>query len=327
MKFLNLRGPNGSGKTTLLRCLARDPLCRVVNVHVPDHSPIPVTYTPAGIAMIGDYTPNVTGTTAGCDRIKTQAATKGVLELLARDPDVRLVVFEGVVIATIFEPWLNWERANGGMVWAFLDTPLDVCLARIQARNGGKAIKEDQVSAKHRTIRRVRDKVLASYPERGHVADLRWETALKDLKAVVACALGASEIAADDPVWPTGQALPAPVRRSARAASVTKPTPAAPIPPTRDDEAKTIFRNLVRLLNDREGRSLPATEADFDRARVALRVLIIEGYGPTLSGDLGLTSFAKRSAHEDFSRAPGAYSELQDVLTSILNREDDSWPT
>lgn len=77
MKYINVRGCNGSGKTTLLRSLARDPLCRVINVIVPDHKPIPVTYAPGGIAIIGDYTPAAAGaTTAGLDRIKTQAAAK-----------------------------------------------------------------------------------------------------------------------------------------------------------------------------------------------------------------------------------------------------------
>ena len=76
---LAIIGSSGSGKTTLLRCLARDPLCRVINVIVPDHKPIPVTYAPDGIAIIGDYTPAAAGaTTAGLDRIKTQAAAKAV---------------------------------------------------------------------------------------------------------------------------------------------------------------------------------------------------------------------------------------------------------
>lgn len=182
MKYINVRGCNGSGKTTLLRCLVRDPLCRVINVIVPDHKPIPVTYAPGGIAIIGDYTPAAGATTAGLDRIKTQAAAKAVAELVGRDPDVNAVLFEGVVVSTIYGPWQEWSKANGGMIWAFLDTPLEVCLKRIQERNGGKPIKDDQVADKHRTIARVREKALA---DGEHVRDLHWETALKDIKAVI----------------------------------------------------------------------------------------------------------------------------------------------
>lgn len=196
MKFINVRGCNGSGKTTLLRMLARDPLCRVEQVHVTHeytdrksgekvrgyHAPITVTYAPGGVAMLGDYTPQATGTTAGCDRIKTQEAAKSALELIAQDPEVRVVLFEDGVVSTIFGPWMEWEKANGGMVWAFLDTPLEVCLERIQRRNGGKPIKEELVAGKHRTIASVRKKAEAAGLR---VEDIRWEAALLDGKALV----------------------------------------------------------------------------------------------------------------------------------------------
>lgn len=192
MKFLNVCGTNGSGKTTLLRSFvkAMGVIPNVVPISVPNHPPIPVTYTedPTGtkvIAVLGDYSPGATGTTAGCDRIKTQQAIKdALLGIVNRDlaVPVSLVLFEGVLVSTIFGPWLEWERANGGMVRAFLDTPLDVCLARIQQRNGGKPIKEDLVADKHKTIEGVRKKVLNAYPGGGRVVTLRWDRALKDLK-------------------------------------------------------------------------------------------------------------------------------------------------
>jgi predicted ABC-type ATPase len=183
MKYINVRGCNGSGKTTLLRSLATDPLCRVTNAIVPDHKPIPVTYCPDGLAIIGDYTPAAAGsTTAGLDRIKTQAAAKAVAELVGRDPEVKAVLFEGVVVSTIYGPWQEWSKANGGMIWAFLDTPLEVCLKRIQERNGGKPIKEDQVADKHRTIARVREKALAAGEA---VVVLRWETPREDLMTLI----------------------------------------------------------------------------------------------------------------------------------------------
>ncbi len=47
------------------------------------------------------------------------------------------------------------------MVWAYLDTPIEVCLARIQARNGGKPIKEDLVRDKIKSIEATRYKAKA----------------------------------------------------------------------------------------------------------------------------------------------------------------------
>lgn len=182
MKFINVRGCNGSGKTTLLRRLGVLTSC-VRLIEVPDHKPIPVSFTTDGFALIGDYSPEATGTTAGLDRIKTQAAAKEVIQRTAAlNPHVKAVLFEGVVVSTIYGPWQEWSKANGGMYWAFLDTPLDICLKRIQERNGGKPIKEDQVADKHRTIARVRDKAII---DNEHVSDIRWECPVDDLVRLI----------------------------------------------------------------------------------------------------------------------------------------------
>lgn len=157
-RFINVRGCNGSGKTTLLRMLAAQQPCEVRSVDVPDHKPIPYTLLANNVAILGDYsTATQNCTTAGCDRIKTQKAVKDALSAIPAD----IVVFEGVIVSTIFQPWLDWSYSHGnGLVWAFLDTPLKVCLERIQARNGGKEINETLVADKHAGIQRVKDKAL-----------------------------------------------------------------------------------------------------------------------------------------------------------------------
>jgi len=206
---VNVRGCNGSGKTTLLRKLATDSRCKVRTVLVSQeykpkegkkqpagvfeemetgrlmimHPAIPVTITPDGLAILGDYTPAAaTSTTAGCDRIKTQEAAKKALEAVAALYDVTHVLFEGVVVSTIYGPWKEWSQQHGGMVWAFLDTPLDICLNRIQRRNGGKPIKEDQVAAKHQTIARVRQKAQL---DGERVVDISWSCPVHDLREKV----------------------------------------------------------------------------------------------------------------------------------------------
>jgi hypothetical protein len=184
MKFINVRGANGSGKTTVLRRLALSEECEVKALELPasvDHKPIPVTYCPGGIAILGDYRPN-DATTAGCDRIKTQEAIKCALEILRKDPNLKVILFEGVVVSTIFGPWKDWSRANGGMIWAFLDTPLRICLDRIQMRNGGKPINEEMVKDKIDSISRARTK---ARQDGERVADLRWEFADADLGTLI----------------------------------------------------------------------------------------------------------------------------------------------
>ena len=184
VKYINIRGCNGSGKTTLLREIAaRDPGARSWTIDVLDHKPVPVTWCPKErVFMIGDYTSAATGTTAGLDRIKTQAAMKYAIEAVGKmnggNGGVNAVLFEGVIVSTIYGPWHEWSQRNGGMIWAFLDTPVDVCLKRIQERNGGKPIKDDLVRDKWNSIRRAQ---LKATKDGERVEILRWEKSHEDL--------------------------------------------------------------------------------------------------------------------------------------------------
>lgn len=158
--IVNLRGTNGSGKSTVARSLlagarevelapyttARGAARRVVGYHAAD----------LGLVIVGPYRTEC----GGCDAVKTQNLVCESVRLAARlAPNV---LFEGVIVSTLFSRYLELSRELGGLTWAYLDTPLDVCLARIAARNGGKAIKEDLVADKHRAIARTADKARAA---------------------------------------------------------------------------------------------------------------------------------------------------------------------
>lgn len=186
MKIINIRGCNGSGKTTLLRELVGDNLAYSTLVGVTDHKPIPCTVLPEKrIGIIGDYTKGTWGsTTAGCDRIKTQAAVKEVIErLLIQETNlIHTVLFEGVVISTIYQPWYEWAETYGGMTWAFLNTPPELCLKRIQERNGGKPINEKLVLDKVRSIDSCRSKALR---DNLVVHDLDYQKALFQLIQII----------------------------------------------------------------------------------------------------------------------------------------------
>jgi predicted ABC-type ATPase len=162
VKYINIRGCNGSGKTTLLRELVKaEPDPKTWTINVPDHKPVPVTWCAEERVMIlGDYTPAATGTTAGLDRIKTQDAMKYAIKASSTccGGSVMAVLFEGVIVSTIYGPWHEWSQQNGGMIWCYLDTPVDLCLKRIQERNGGKPIKDDLVMDKFHSIARTQEK-------------------------------------------------------------------------------------------------------------------------------------------------------------------------
>ena len=188
MKIINVRGPNGSGKTTLLKMLGKNYTHLYPGIRDARNKPIPITLCKnpwekvtgeerGSIALIGDYTPMATGTTAGCDRIPTQQDIKNVINSI--NHAVEYVIFEGVIVSTIYGPWKEFADPHGGMTWAFLNTPLDLCLGRIQARNGGKVINEKLVVDKFHTINRVKEKASAAGLD---VATIRYDYAWADFK-------------------------------------------------------------------------------------------------------------------------------------------------
>ena len=108
------------------------------------------------LIIVGKYT-NVCG---GCDTIKTQDLICGSVRLAAER--ATHVIFEGVIVSTIFQRYLDLSRELGSKeqpyIWCFLNTNLQTCLKRIQKRNGGKPIKEELVADKMVSIHRVREK-------------------------------------------------------------------------------------------------------------------------------------------------------------------------
>ena len=98
----------------------------------------------------------------GCDGIKTQdEVCRRVLEYAKASQHV---LFEGVIVGTIVGRYLNLstqiEKLTGErMVWAFMDTPYELCLERVNRRNNGKAIKEGLMRSKYDLMVRMASKV------------------------------------------------------------------------------------------------------------------------------------------------------------------------
>lgn len=183
-KFINVRGTNGSGKTTLLRNLALDYGVVQVKHVTAQRQPkgVPITVLNMGCALVGDYSANAKGTTAGLDRIKTQAGAKEAIVNAAGLDNVSIVLFEGILVSTIYTPWRDWSQSIGGMIWAYLDTPIDVCIKRVQERNGGKSVKDDLIKSKYTTIDRTMAKAKLD-GERTETLDYRQP--LNDLRRLI----------------------------------------------------------------------------------------------------------------------------------------------
>jgi len=140
--IINIRGTSGSGKTTAVRgIMAMYPAEAIVILgsrKVPEAYELrPHDLTPNGrdvqqsIYAIGSYE-NVCG---GCDKIKTQDE---ICDLVRHYNQFGHVLFEGLLLSTIFDRYNSLSRqlrnAQGTYVWAFLDTPAEECLRRIDGR-------------------------------------------------------------------------------------------------------------------------------------------------------------------------------------------------
>jgi len=77
--------------------------------------------------------------------------------LVRRWATIGHIIFEGLMISSVYARYLKLSKELGGMVWALLDTPVDVCIKRVLERNGGKPINEDYVHSKWETTRKHYD--------------------------------------------------------------------------------------------------------------------------------------------------------------------------
>lgn len=185
--IVNIRGTSGSGKSTLMRLL--------MEAHggkVPWMGPDPTATTSKERILgyvTGDGNIGVPGRyetdCGGCDSIKTQdEAQRRVAELAQHHPHV---VFEGLLISHIYGRWAEMaDEYPDQWAFAFLDTPLDTCVARVAERRARKGnFKEFDTT---NTVQKWHDSLRVSAKARadGHrVVVLPWQDPLPALEALL----------------------------------------------------------------------------------------------------------------------------------------------
>ncbi len=130
-QIINIRGCNGSGKTTVVRrflerleCSALGPAGRPLGYRV-DAAPWGVL---SPIYVVGSYE-NACG---GADGIKTQ---EEIAERTARAHEFGHVLVEGLLMSKSSDGGVTAPALRDrGAIFAFLDTPWEVCLERVLAR-------------------------------------------------------------------------------------------------------------------------------------------------------------------------------------------------
>lgn len=155
--IVNIRGCNGSGKSTIpMSMMELDPEFEVVKLGVsktgkPCNPALTVFHKLKWVAL-GTYF-NKTG---GMDTYKTNADTLMALKYALKNYPEYDIVMEGVIASTIKSTYAELfreleEDGHQVLIMAFVP-PLEICLERIQKRNGGKPIYEELVASKWRSV-------------------------------------------------------------------------------------------------------------------------------------------------------------------------------
>ena len=172
-----VKGTNGSGKSTIpLQMANLDPSAYIVKN---GKTPIATVFPNFRFCAIGPY--KSSKSFGGGDYILRDDMKEGILYCL-KETDFS-IYFEGIMPANTLWKWWKWLDENKGMrelETLFMNTPLQVCLDRIQLRSG-KTDKEianlKHVALKHDSL--VIHKQL--YDEKGYVTRYLDTSVTKDI--------------------------------------------------------------------------------------------------------------------------------------------------
>lgn len=174
----NLRGTHGSGKSTVVRTLLEryDAKPTTLTRNKPDNYVL-VLGNGEPLYIVGNYV-NACG---GCDAIQPYSLIWPRVVEFAKHGHV---LFEGALISTTYGSiGVASEEYGDSFVFAFLDTPLQVCLDRIkqrrEAKGNMKPLDPKNTESKFNTINKL---ATVSLPQKGRrVAMLDYRKAVPQL--------------------------------------------------------------------------------------------------------------------------------------------------
>lgn len=151
--LLNIRGTHGSGKSTIVKSLIeRYPSTELFgeNPRRPDGYRVDVPWLGRPVMVIGSYRTAC----GGCDGIQPYSLIWPRIVAYSAEGHV---LFEGALVSSSYGNIGRASEAFGDdAVFAFMDTPLDVCLDRIRRRRAAKGKTEPlnpkNTADKHRNV-------------------------------------------------------------------------------------------------------------------------------------------------------------------------------
>lgn len=159
--IIKLHGTSGAGKTTAVRELMA--LAHTCDPIVPDGAKKPEAYRlqfhelAAPVFVLGNY--DIT-----CGGMDTVSSVGDQVNLIHKYAEVGHVVYEGLLLSTYYGSLGKAvERYGNDHVWAFMDTPIEECIARVKRRReeagNFKPLNEDNTRARMKPIDALKNKV------------------------------------------------------------------------------------------------------------------------------------------------------------------------
>ena len=150
----NLRGTSGSGKSTVGHYLVDTYKGEEIYEDGWNKTkPRLVGYKlPGGLTVLGSY--RAAG--GGADTFSPRDQLPQLIRNHAEQAEH--IFFEALVISSTVPKYVDLAdelKFTNPFVFAFLDTPVDLCIQNVYTRNGGKPIKEDNIRGHHRYMTRV----------------------------------------------------------------------------------------------------------------------------------------------------------------------------
>lgn len=156
-----VKGSNGSGKSTVPSYLASsDPDAYVATYD----GKVMLTVCPSyNIICVGKYDKSKS---KGVDSLKDTEQMMFAVEITELPEYMAYdVIFEGIIPSTILETWMTrLNRPSRRLVALFLDTPSEVCLKRVDSRNGGEPFDQSLVIDKWKRVNSHRERHNSLFP-------------------------------------------------------------------------------------------------------------------------------------------------------------------
>jgi len=154
--IIQLRGTSGAGKTTIVRSLIESfpkptPIYGAFGTGQPEA--IKLHRSPRPLYALGPYP------AAGCDSIIGRLGVQGVIDLLEKYCARGDVIFEGLIISSMFGRLGEWLKDHPPVIVAVLDVSIADCLAGLADRQGDKQKTAKTLKAHYDNTFKVADKM------------------------------------------------------------------------------------------------------------------------------------------------------------------------